>query len=438
MSTSINISPTTITAGTYLLEYYAVDRLGNIYDTKQLRIFKQLDFATLSVTLYYGINNNDRILTTKKYPNNYPSSNPPSLPFPKQTSVATRFEDIKNMGLNVIRINMYWEGYRWYKSQGQASTFLNRLQEVANTADALGLGILYNVMHQWAISSVLYSSSSRTNRGTGFPEEALEPLGLVRLPDSYITDQPIDGSSDVEMKPSNIFWKNFITNYNITIDGEGTKPIWQHIWEDYFRDVVMATKDHRSTIGYELMNEPFIGTNNVRAVHFDGMRSYYSYIAQKIRELTSTKKIFFAELLTYDFSGVGGKGGGSARTIPKDTSGNIINNIVFTINRYGREGFTSSTISTFNEIQPVMYSYNIPIVITEWNNQSQSNIEITLNGMINYLQEMKNRGYGWFFFNYDPNFPWSIKDSNYNDRWNSSRTITFKQMLVDAKKQVYG
>ncbi|MEM2857164.1 MAG: cellulase family glycosylhydrolase [Candidatus Nitrosocaldaceae archaeon] len=436
MSTSINISPTTMTAGTHLLAYYAVDRVGNTHNLKQVQVIKQIDFATLPVTSYYGINNNDRILTTKQYPNNYPNSNPPSIPFPNQLPVATRFQEIKEMGLNVIRINMYWEGYRWYKSQGKASTFLNRVKEIADTANSLGLGILYNVMHQWNISSVLYSSSTKRERGTGFPEEALKPLGLVRLPDSYISNQPIDGSTDVEKAPVNIFWKNFVNNYDITIDGI-TKPIWQHIWDGYYKDVVIATKDHPSTIGYEMMNEPFVGTSNVTATHFDGMGRYYSYISQKIRELTSTRKIFFAELLTFNFSGVGGKGKGSARTIPKDANGNIINDIVFTMNRYGQEGFTTNTVGTFDEIQPVMYSYKIPIVITEWNNQAQSNIEITLTGMKNYLQEMKSRGYGWFFFNYDPNFPWTIKDSNYNDKWNGSKTITFRQMLYDVKKQVY-
>ena len=224
------------------------------------------------------------MISTEPYPNNYPNSNPPNVPYPEQLPVATRFQEIKDMGLNVIRINMFWEGYRWYKSQGQASTFIDRVKEIAETADSLGLGILYNVMHQWKISSALYPSSAKPYRGAGFPEEALAPLGLVKLPDLYVYDQAIDGSTDVNRMPKNIFWKAFVTNYNITINGV-EKPIWQHIWDDYFRDVVMITKDHPSTIGYELINEPFDAVDGITT-------STYSGLIERLPLFHSTKYTF--------------------------------------------------------------------------------------------------------------------------------------------------
>jgi len=189
------------------------------------------------------------------------------------------------MGLNAVRINMHWETYRWYKSQGQADIFINKLREVASTADSLGLSVVYSVMHQWKISSALYASSSKTNRGAGFPEECLIPLNLIpsnfhTTGNSYVYDQAIDGSTNEAMMPRSIFWKAFATNYNVTIDGV-TKPIWQHIWDDYFKDVVLATKDYNSTVGYELMNEPFEGVYNVNTNDYQGLGNYYSYIAQR-------------------------------------------------------------------------------------------------------------------------------------------------------------
>ncbi|MEM2699117.1 MAG: hypothetical protein QXF17_07355, partial [Ignisphaera sp.] len=73
-------------------------------------------------------------------------------------------------------------------------------------------------------------------------------------------------------------------------------------------------------------------------------------------------------------------------------------------------------------------------------NQSDDNIttDPTVDTYANgYLTHFKQKGYGWFYFNYDPNYPWVIKDRNYNDKWNSTRTMTFKQILMDAVKAVY-
>lgn len=467
MSMSIDISPTTMTNGMHSIAYYTIDKLGNMHNIKQLQVVKQITFDKLPPTSYYGINNDDRILATRKYPINYPNSNPPWIPFPKQLPVATRFQEIKNMGLNVIRINMFWEGYRWYKSQGQASTFLDRVKEIADTADSLGLGILYSVMHQWRISSVLYSSVSKNYRGAGFPEECLQPLGLVRLPDSYVYDQAIDGSSDVEKQPKNIFWKSFVNNYNVTIDGI-TKPIWQHIWDDYFIDVVVTTKDHPSTIGYELINEPLEAVDGITTSIYRGLGDYYSFIGQNIRRLTGTKKIFFSELLSWRhndteinsvYRDLAGKSTYYKKAeltvrlmLPRNIDGSIISNIVFSNTEYGKSQYDNygihfdsqygrhfnSQADEYDRVFTMLRQQgiiDIPIVITEWNEQdpARGGVEPSMSLYVNYLNTFKTRKYGWFFYNYDPNYPWSIKDSNYNDRWNSIRTMTFKQMLVDAR-----
>ncbi len=430
MSLSTTIDINNLRNNIHTLEFLIADKLNNT-SHRNIRCIKLSSFDELDTSLYRGINHNNRILCTRKFTERTTPSLP-LIPYPNQPSVSTILEDIKGMGLNTVRINMFWEAYRWYKSQGQASTFIDRLKEIASKADELRLGIIYSVMHQWKISSWIYSSSSLTNRGAGFPHECLQALNI---PMNSYYDQSIT-VNNVTTTVRNYFWSNFINNYNVTIDNT-TKPVWQHIWDDYYRDVVITTKDYRSTIGYEMLNEPLEGYQNFTLTEWQKLGDYYSFMANKIRSITN-KKIFFAELLA--FSGTySGKGRGYAvsLTIPQDTNGNIINNIVFTMNRYGNEGFSSNTIGAFNDIQNTLQPLNIPIVITEFNNRSDLNIELTYNGLVNYLTEMKKRGFGWFFFNYDPNFPWTIKDSNYNDRWNSSRTVTFKQMLIGTRRDVY-
>ncbi len=436
LSTTIDISK--LSDDIHILELLIADKLNNT-SSLNIRYIKLSSFDKLDISLYRGINHNNRILVTRKFTQStIPSS--PFIPYPNQPSVSTILEEIKSMGLNVVRINMFWEAYRWYKSQNQTSTFINRLKEIAGKADELNLGILYNVMHQWKISSWIYSSSSLTNRGAGFPHECLQALNIP-MNSYYDQSITVNGTAVTTTATTtatttirNYFWSNFLNNYNVTIDNN-SKPIWQHIWDDYFMDVILATKDYRSTIGYEMMNEPLEGYQGFTLTEWQKLGNYYSFIANNIRSLTN-KKIFFAELLAFTgtYSGKG-RGYAISLTIPKDINGNIINNnIVFTMNRYGNERFTTNTLDAFNDAQNALKPLDIPIVITEFNNLP--NTELTYNGLVNYLTEMKNREFGWFFFNYDPNHPWSIKDSSYRDRVSSSG-VTFKQMLMDAMRYVY-
>jgi hypothetical protein len=460
---SVDINSGNISLGSHILDIYATDRLNNTSPIIRLNINRYL----------FGTNHNNRILSIRKYPNNYPTAQPPSVPFPNQpSSISTILQEIKNMGLNAVRINMFWESYRWYKSQGQASTFINRLREIASTADSLGLGILYCVMHQWKISSVLYSSSPGTYRGAGFPEECLIPLNLIpsdfhTTGNSYIYDQAIDGSTNEAMMPRSIFWKAFVSNYNVTIDGV-TKGIWEHIWDDYFRDVVLATKDYRSTAGYELMNEPFEGVANVDVNDYQGLGNYYSYIAERIRGITN-KAISFTAPLSWrlnhtqiesvypDLRGKSWQYKEAELTkrllIPRDSNGDIISNLLFNHNIYGWATPNNSPypngyihpndLELFNQLDRIrnelkqqgVINYVIPMLITEWNQNSGITTEPTVDTYANgYLAHFKQRGYSWFYYNYDPNYPWTIKNWNYNDRMNS-QGITYKQILRDAMRQ---
>lgn len=480
---NLNISLNNMTIGDHLVEYYAIDRLGNSSSILTIRIAK-----TLAVK---GINHNNRILTTKKYPNNYPTRQPPSIPFPNQPSdVSSILQDIKGIGLNAIRINMFWEGYRWYKANQQASTFLNRLKDIASTADSLGLGIIYNVVHQWKISSVIRATS--TDRGAGFPEEVLLSVPLTTAPEwnttattvnlaspanPYTYDVPIDGTNNQTMTPRHIFWRAFINNYNVTIDNV-EKPLWQHMWDDYIKDIVQITKDHRSTIGYELLNEPHEGvatdntTTGITTYDYAKLANYYIFMGKKVMELTNNKKyIFFTRPLSWRlndsqintvYPDLQGKSGQykTAELIKREmlsrfSQAGILSNIGFMFNIYGwdttqgRVGYLHQNAITqmdeynrvFQEVrqQNTTTNTSIPVLVGEWNQASNT---ITTEPTVDtyaygYLQIFKERGYGWFYFNYDPNYPWTIKNWEYNDRMNNTVGMTYKQVLSSAINKVY-
>ncbi len=277
-------------------------------------------------------------------------------------------------------------------------------------------------MHQWKISSWIIPNSGNGS-GSGFPYEYLEILGI---PQNSIFNIPLENGET----PYNIFWKNFVYNYPCSIENIN-RPIWQHAWKDHIRAIVEITKEHPSTIGYSLINEPF-EADNISIKHIEGLGNYNSYIAAKIRELTY-KKIIFTEFIhatSIDkWGGLGNRDKALILLIPRYQNGSQIGNIIFEYHIFGNNGFTENYIEKANNIEnKLLEPYNLDTIITEWSNKPY--IELTEEGIRNYLQQYKDRGYGWFYFNYDPNYPWTIKNKDYSDRVNLDGQ-TYKRIFMN-------
>ncbi|MEM2966725.1 MAG: hypothetical protein QW052_07290 [Candidatus Nitrosocaldaceae archaeon] len=420
--------------------------------------------STPHPSTFAGMNFADNILMTRQYPPDYPNSQPPFIPFPNQpVDVESRLRDIVTIS-NVIRVSLCWEAYEWYRSTGNLKTYLNRIVEVAKAAEDLGLSVVYSLMTQTAISSVIYTDTSKKWMGVGFPAAALDPLGLNKPDSRYVYDVPLV-STDIMTSPKNRFWHYFVTNYTCTIGGV-TKPIWEHMW-DYYSNVVRLTLPYRSTLGYSLLTSPLSAVDNITTSVYRGLGTFYAEMTKRIRGLASRilttliakikgapleRYIFFSELesirhndteIDAAYPDLAGKSAYYKRAeltgrllLPVDSGRNPIPNVVFELIRFGHLGtFPSSHITQFNEYDRVLSSrFNVPIVLARWNEGSA--MEPTTDVYKTELGILKQRRYGWFFFNYDPNHPWSIKDSKYKDRWNSAKTLTFRQMLMDAMKAV--
>ncbi|MEM3092608.1 MAG: cellulase family glycosylhydrolase [Candidatus Nitrosocaldus sp.] len=413
-STSVNNTDSLI----HTIECYAIDRLNNISDLILFRFIIPAD--RLCPSSYKGINIHDRELTRRE--NGH-------YVFREQPSIAEILADVKYMGLNAIRVNTFWETHRYFKARGNESAYLDRIKAIADEADRQGIAVLYNAMHQWKISGSIVPEWG-SGRGAGFPYSCLEALGI---PAGSKYNDIINGRAVYD-----IFWQNFVDNYQCTIDGV-TKPIWEHIWYDHLKKIVEVTADRASTLGYTLINEPF-HANNVPISKIQGLGNYHSFIARKIREVTRRKKIIFTEFMTVtssdNWGGLGQRDKALIYLIPRYENGDIIDNILFTYHVYAADtGFNDMYIRKANNIESVIKPYGIPIIVTEFN-ANTTYTEIKQEGLINYLQEFKNRGYGWFYFGYDPNYHSTIKDLNYNDRLNSAG-IKFKDMLRDAVQYVY-
>ncbi|MCS6768388.1 MAG: cellulase family glycosylhydrolase [Candidatus Nitrosocaldus sp.] len=397
----------------HTLDYYAVDRTGNTAGIRTLTIS-----TTPPIGRFFGINHMDKILSANESGMRWGLRNQPD----KRTTLS----EIKGMGFNTIRLPLYWEGFMYYKRRNEVSVYVNRLKEIADIADDLNMKILYD-NHHWGGSSHLTHNNAR---GIGFPAACMQALNIAKD-----TDYPTVAAT---------FWSNFLTNYSCTIDGV-TKPVWEHQW-DYFRVVVDTTKGRRSTLGYEIMNEPMTYYSRYGMDQIRGLGNYYTFMARRIRSVAPNARLIVQFPLggsatrDRDFSPYRNKEDAAYNVAaPLDSSGNRMDNVVWAFTFYSGHTVTGGSareVAQFNNIKSIAESTGTPIWVSEWDVKPDIG-ELTPEAAVDYMRTFKSLGWGHTFFSYDPSRH-SIKDDNYNDRYNSSRTMTFKQMLIDAVRTVYG
>jgi hypothetical protein len=171
------------------------------------------------------------------------------------------FAVYKASGFNFARISL-----DWYYAEVDPSGFQSLLTSDANACDANGISCYY----MWG-GSYQY-----------IPPDLENAWGCA--------------GDDI------CFHNNFGADAAIP-SGTGTpwdsQPVWQALWNGLFKPAIQVLDSHTSTVGYAPFNEPNTGWTNSQLI------SFYAYMAQQIRTLSSKAVIFQA-------SGGGSGGGGSA------------------------------------------------------------------------------------------------------------------------------
>lgn len=405
-SKSITMTTNNISYGIRTLEYYSIDRIGNKSRTNNVNFIRSLLSLNKDASTWVGVNFTDRILGARQSGR---------LPYPNQpTSVYDRLADVQSIGMNMIRIRMYWEGYRYFVKQGKEADYINKVKEFADNATKLGMGIVYDVLHQYHISSGIF------NDGVGFPWETVSYLGSRQSWNTTIAQQ---------------FWDDFLNNS--IIDTYTGKNIWQSYWDDYLSKIVEVTKDKASTLGWCIINEPvFAGRDTLPSDAYDKLGAFHTFITQKIASATPSSTIRIIVQRIYDGRQqweFNAQYDLLTRTIPssQQVDSNTRSRLVFEAHFYRPGTIPSATKTRWTNI---MNHLGLPVFIGEWNTDRDT--ELTLAYAVDYYRTFKQWNAGSAFFQYDPGYPWSIKDDQYNDRMLASG-IKVKDILVEAIKQAY-
>jgi Cellulase (glycosyl hydrolase family 5) len=329
--------------------------------------------TTLPVSQYKAVNLIDKRLVAKEAREWLTFTTP---------SMYDRLNEIGSMGLNAIRVPLFWEAYIV-----DPMAFVKGLQEISITADQLNMCIVYD-FHQ-----VQTGSHFDHWVGGGFP--------------SFLT-----GSYSADRDGEKAFWADY---YDNNISYNDTK-IWD-LHFNFIRDVIIKHVDnHPSTAGYEILNEPAVYECN----QFAKLGDVYTYIGNKIRSVT-LKPIYFDRADNHSCPYWNYEPYDSL-VVPRG-----VFNVVFAPHIYTTGSPTTLTylISLSQKWQPGM-----PVFIGEWGQQPPNDV-VTQDVVNAYLQAFKSNNVGWAYWSWDPIFTFAIKDQSYQD------TI-YKAYLQNGINSFYG
>ena len=260
-----------------------------------------------------------------------------SIPFP-DNYYSDSFKLITSAGMNHIRYVLYWQAY-----ENDPISFINELKSVASLADKWGLHVIYD-NHQFHTSSWLDPV-----RGSGFPPSLFNDN----------TSYPF-GSGGSPGYPSAIKWWTKWWNHTLT-DNRGIDGWILQI--GFLKKVIETVENHRSTLGYEILNEPQIQS----ADQWQKIGKYNTFVANELRKITNKTLVFDMTIpVVFHDLKINMTSANIAKLLPENK-----NNIVFKISLYGIPTVGSYAEQKINLLSGLTNITGVPLYIGEWNNVSR-------------------------------------------------------------------
>lgn len=225
-------------------------------------------------------------------------------------------------GFNIVRLGVMWPGLEPGKPGVYSKTYLDRVAVIVELLAERGIYVILD-MHQdlW----------HRKYCGEGVPDwvqaecAKYEPAGTKPFPQPVVdATYPVDsnGNPDLDSCLSTGFASYYLTN-EVSAAFQCLYDNHANLWDalgNFWLQVATKFKSYKSVIGYEILNEPWIG--NIYEHPGDAipgrteknfLQPMYQHVHSYIRQVDTEKVIFF-EGLTIDYfpSGFTETPGGSA------------------------------------------------------------------------------------------------------------------------------
>ena len=317
----------TVTTSLYILNNVPVN---NVYaqqkvTTNQTSLDVDKQIAQDNNKTHLGVN-------MRGYYTSMPASRDFKFPFP-DNYYDTSFKDISKANIvDHVRYRFYWESY-----VRNSSAFLKEIEDVAKTADKYGIKVVYD-NHQFHTSSWL-----NAGRGTGFPPY-------------FFTDRALyeqDSGGTPKSAVSKTWWTNWWNNA-MTVNGTDG---WT-LQLEFLKKIVNITDKHPSTLGYEILSEPQVHSEDQWAK----IGKYNTFMTDELRKLTN-KTIIYSMNIPIDLkSSINVDATNLAKMTPQNKQ-----NVVFKFSLYGipDDGYQSDKLQLFENASRIA---GVPLYIGEWNN----------------------------------------------------------------------
>ena len=293
--------------------------------TNQTRLDVDKQIAQDNNKTHLGVN-------MRGYYTSMPQSRDFKFPFP-DNYYDTSFKDISKANIvDHVRYRFYWESY-----VRNSSAFLKEIEDVAKTADKYGIKVVYD-NHQFHTSSWL-----NAGRGTGFPPY-------------FFTDHALyeqDSGGTPKSAVSKTWWTNWWNNA-MTVNGSDG---WT-LQLDFLKKIVSITDKHPSTLGYEILSEPQVHSEDQWAK----IGKYNTFMTDELRKITN-KTIIYSMNIPIDLkSSINVNASNLAKMTPQNKQ-----NVVFKFSLYGipDDGYQSDKLQLFENASRIA---GVPLYIGEWNN----------------------------------------------------------------------
>ncbi len=306
-----------------------------------------------------------------------------SMPIPPDSYIDDSFKIFQREGINCIRILIYWESY-----EHNTKEFLEELDFISNTADKYNILCIYD-NHQWECSSYL-------GYGIGFPNSLLIPYFHKEDPKKILMNPPTQD----DLKN---FWNNWWDRKLVTVEG---KDGWD-AQLDYLEIVIKRVKDKKSTLGFEILNEPQV----YRWSDLKTVGKYHDHILEKLSLITD--KTFFLCTVNSSIS--------IENILPLmlskiKPSKFIKNNLFYDIHLYP----PSIPLLIIYKITSLLMD-NIPIYAGEFNSGIKKGVTINQNDFIKYIKLLK-----WFSASGCALWQWSYTRDSDHPAFNLTEIINNK------------
>jgi hypothetical protein len=317
----------TVTTSSYILNNVPVK---NVYaqqnvTTNQTSLDVDKQIAQDNNKTHLGVN-------MRGYYTSMPQSRDFKFPFP-DNYYDTSFKDISKANIvDHVRYRFYWESY-----VRNSSAFLKEIEDVAKTADKYGIKVVYD-NHQFHTSSWL-----NAGRGTGFPPY-------------FFTDHALyeqDSGGTPKSAVAQTWWTNWWNNA-MTVNGSDG---WT-LQLDFLKKIVSITDKHPSTLGYEILSEPQVHSEDQWAK----IGKYNTFMTDELRKITN-KTIIYSMNIPIDLkSSINVNALNLAKMTPQNKQ-----NVVFKFSLYGipDDGYQSDKLQLFENASRIA---GVPLYIGEWNN----------------------------------------------------------------------